>query len=192
MTLPPIKAASLSATSPASGEGASFAARRTGPQPGDRWIPWLFVLFFAVVFAVNFIFISIAIQTHTGVVREDAYQTGVSFNAVLKEAQQQHSMGITQKATFEDGILRWQLLGPGDQPLSEVAATVTFYQPAGEHENLTMTLSPRGAGVYEARANLPAAGQWIAQMEATWQSPPEEMKYAQMQRYKSALRLIAP
>jgi nitrogen fixation protein FixH len=55
---------------------------------GRQVLIWL-LGFFGVCMAVNGFFVYIAVTTNWGVVDENAYQTGLHYNALLEEARKQ-------------------------------------------------------------------------------------------------------
>lgn len=57
----------------------------------DRFIPWYFVMAFAVVFAVNGFFVYKAVTTSHGVVTENAYEKGLQFNDVVKQVRERRA-----------------------------------------------------------------------------------------------------
>ncbi len=59
----------------------------------DRRIAWYFVTALAVVFAVNAVFVTLAIQTHSGVVIENSYKKGVNCNRTIEKATIQQALG---------------------------------------------------------------------------------------------------
>ena len=80
--------------------------RRTGR---DTWIPWAFVGFFLVVFAVNGAMMTIAFKTWTGLDTENAYQEGLAYNDRLAEVARGLSVDDLVAAT---GIGRRSLERP--------------------------------------------------------------------------------
>ncbi len=54
----------------------------------DRMIPWYFVMAFGVVFAVNGMFVYLAVSTNHGVVTENAYEKGLDYDRIVEEVRQ--------------------------------------------------------------------------------------------------------
>jgi len=53
----------------------------------DRMIPWYFVLAFLVVFAVNGVFVYLAVSTKHDLVVENAYENGVNYNEIVRDVR---------------------------------------------------------------------------------------------------------
>ena len=53
----------------------------------NRLIPWMFVLAFLVVGAVDGVFVYLALSSHSGVVTEGAYEKGLASKQTLAKAE---------------------------------------------------------------------------------------------------------
>ena len=151
-----------------------------------RWVPWCFVLFFAVIALLDGIFVTIAIRTHTGVVTEDAYEKGLAFNQVLDSAARQAHLGLRQKAAFEDGVLSWTLTDGQGMPLPDARVHATFYRPTQAGYDFTLPLDGAGRGVYRAQPQFPLPGLWTARLEAQWTDPSQQGT----QTFRTSLDLV--
>ncbi len=107
-------------------------ARGDGSRPGDRYIPWLFVAFFAVVLAANGALIAIALGSFTGLTTEHAYDKGLAYNR-----------------TLGDGAA-----------LTGAQIKARFIRPTSAGADMEAELVETAAGHYEAEPALPLAGQW--------------------------------
>lgn len=136
------------------------------PEKGT-WVLFLFVAFFGVVVAVNSVFISKAISTHSGVVTDQPYEKGLAYDEILDKAKSQPD--IVQRAVFEDGILRWTLKDTNGQAIdADVMARIV--RPVSGGQDFEITLSHDKDGVYKADLDLPMKGRWEALLKAQWQS----------------------
>ncbi len=147
----------------------------------DRWIPWLFVLFFGVIALVDGAFVTIAVRTHTGLVTEQAYEKGLAFNKTLAEAKAQAQTDVTQNAYFNNGILSWRLSTKDGRFIDNALVSAKMYRPAHDGADFEIILNHKGRGLYEARPQFPLKGQWTAKLEAKWENL----------QYKTTLDLIA-
>lgn len=66
------------------------------PPLKDRIIPWYFVMAFAVIFAVNGLFVYLATSTNKGVVTENAYEKGRDYNHIVEEVRKQKAKISTE------------------------------------------------------------------------------------------------
>ena len=62
-------------------------------KPIDKYIPWFFVAFFATFIIVDAIFVTVALDTNTGVVTEHAYEQGLHYDAMLDKVRAQEALG---------------------------------------------------------------------------------------------------
>ncbi|MGB4056902.1 MAG: FixH family protein [Alphaproteobacteria bacterium] len=156
-------------------------------HPGDKWIPWYFVIFFAVIAVVDFTFVTVAIKTQTGVVTQKAYEKGLAYDTILGAAETQKSLGFQDKILFEKGKISWAIVHKDGAPLTGAVVTARFYRPAHEGHDFEASLVDRGHGAYEISPNFPLKGAWTARLEAQWQD--QQHKSA---RYAKSFDLIIP
>lgn len=134
-------------------------------RSGDRYIPWLFVAFFAVVFAANGVLIAIAWESFTGLSTEHAYDKGLAYNQTLAEAEAQEKLGwklgIDASALKRGGGRLAVVLRDGDGAvLTGAHLEARFIRPTSAGADTPMALVETAAGRYEAEAALPLPGQW--------------------------------
>lgn len=135
-------------------------------NPKDKLIPWYFVAFFTVIAILDGIFVYVAITTQTGLVTENAYEKGLAFNQQLEQARTQPK--LQESLSFENGLLRWQAINENATPVENATVTATIIRPVQDGYDFETTLDYQGAGVYEAKLDLPLKGLWKAEMNATW------------------------
>jgi nitrogen fixation protein FixH len=142
--------------------------RRTGR---DTWIPWAFVGFFLVVFAVNGAMMTIAFKTWTGLDTENAYQEGLAYNDRLAERRAQQALRWQAGFAFtasgpRQGEIALTLADADGNPLSRAAVTAALVRPTQAGHDITVTLDHQGDGRYAADVALPLAGQWDVRLLA--------------------------
>lgn len=135
-------------------------------NPKDKMILVYFIAFFGVVIAVNAVFITLAISTHSGVVTENAYQKGIDFNQALAQAKSQPEM--IDNFSFENGTLAWQLNSQHQKPLENAQVTARLFRPVQSGHDFDIKLEHKGNGLYEAAPDFPMMGLWQVQLKATW------------------------
>lgn len=133
---------------------------------GGKWVLTCFVMFFAVIVCLDSIFVYIAISTQTGVVMDQPYERGLAYNETLDKAKTQPD--INQRVTYENGVLRWQLMDKDDQPLTDVVVHAKIIRSVHDGYDFDITLSHIGDGIYEATPDLPMNGLWRAKLSGTW------------------------
>lgn len=129
-------------------------------NPKDKWIPWYFVWFFAVIVLLDGTFVYIAISTQTGLVTDNPYEKGLAYNKILDEARDQPE--IHDKISFKDGVLRWDL-----NNIRTARAKVLFVRDVQDGYDFSEDMVYSG-GVYQTKPNFPLKGQWTAKLSATW------------------------
>lgn len=145
------------------------------PSPKDKWIPFYFVMFFVVIAITDGIFVYTAINTHTGVVTDQAYEKGLAYNDILEKARSQPN--LQQKPSFQNGVLRWDLKTPGGEPLTMAQVSATLFRPVQDGYDFDINLEHAGNGVYEATINAPLPGLWKAKLTSTWDNKTYQTTY---------------
>lgn len=147
------------------------------PEKGT-WVLLSFVAFFGVIVAVNTVFITSALRTHSGVITEKPYEKGLAFDDMLEEARSQPE--LIQKARYKDGVLTWEVKDQNGQSIkANVKANVIW--PIKDGYDFEIELNQTASGQYETELHLPFPGLWDAQLEAQWDT----------QRYQTRLSFLA-
>lgn len=141
---------------------------KTGPRKSDKYIPWYFVAFFLVVFAVDGFFVYKALKTHSGVVTEHAYEAGIAFNRTLDKAREQRLSGVQSKASYKDGVLIWDLKDADGRSLEEAIVTARIIRPVQDGYDFDINMPYDGSGLFKATLKTPLPGQWTAKLNAVW------------------------
>ena len=121
--------------------------------------------FFLTFASVDAYFVYRAVNTHAGVVTENAYEKGLAYNETLEKAREQAALNIESSAAYEDGQLKLYLPNVYDAEVSAI-----FMRPTHKGHDLTQELIYNDNGYYEATVNVPLKGLWRAQIEAKWQN----------------------
>lgn len=133
---------------------------QTKKRHDGRFVLMCFVTFFAVIIIVNTIFIYAALNTHSGVVTQKPYETGLAFNEVLNKAKAQPD--LKHKVSYENGSLRWKL------PMNNASVTASLVRRVQDGKDFDITFQNMGNGIYEAQPDMPLAGAWTAKLKAEW------------------------
>jgi nitrogen fixation protein FixH len=136
---------------------------------GSRWIPYAFVAFFGVVLLANGAMIWIAFATWTGLETESAYQKGLAYNRVLDQARAQASRGWQVDLEFAQAderavAVKLALADRHGDLIEDASVSTTFFRPTHEGHDQVAAIPHRYGGEYEARVELPLAGQWDVQL----------------------------
>ena len=134
--------------------------RGSGSRPSDRYIPWLFVAFFGVVFAANGALVAVAVESFTGLSTEGAYQKGLAYNRTLAEAAAQEKLGWALAADASAlkrgaGRITVTLRAHDGAPLTGAHLEARFIRPTVAGADTDLRLSETAAGFYEGDPALP-------------------------------------
>lgn len=138
----------------------------------------MFAAFFGVIIAVNAVFITNALRSHSGLVTEDAYKKGLAYNETLVEARSQPD--IHNEISFKNNVLRWSLYTPSGTAINNAAVIAKFTRPIKDGDDFSAPLRYEGNGLYSLQPNFPMKGVWNLHLSATWNN----------QSYKRATEII--
>lgn len=130
------------------------------------WVFAAFAAFFGVVIAVNTVFITQALKSHSGVVTDDAYKKGLAFNDLLNEAR--HQPELNNEVIFKNGELLWVLKQPSGANIQNAQVTANFMRPVKDGDDFSLPMRYEGDGIYRIEPNFPYKGVWTLQLSATW------------------------
>lgn len=127
---------------------------------------------FALVLAVNVVFITVAVRSFRGEDVPDAYSRGLAYNEALEQRAAQEALGWTAALgteTLPTGALQIELtLKDADgQPVAGAEAEILFRRPTHDGEDATLTLNEIAPGIHHGEVALAGAGVWDARGEVT-------------------------
>lgn len=129
------------------------------------------VAFFAVIIAVNSVFLTQAYRTHPGQVAPKPYEAGLIYNAELERQRAQAAQGWRAAAEAQPDQLVVLMQDRDGAPLGGLAVTAILLRPATEHGRAALTLTEVAPGRYVGRqAGL--SGAWDTRIEALPTSGP--------------------
>lgn len=127
-----------------------------------RYIPWLFVLGFMLVVAVNGTMIWFAVGSFSGLYTPKPRDRGLRYNDVLTAQQSRDILGwrIDSKWQPESHQLDLALFDRDGRPLAGARATVELVRPAEKRPPLSIDMAVVGPGQLAGTVELPARGNW--------------------------------
>ena len=141
---------------------------RPGKPLGGRTVLFALLGFFAVVVAVNGVFIVYALRTHPGLSDDNAYQAGLAYNRLLAEVETQRQLGwraALDNETATTGRLTLRLSDRhGDAVIAE-AATAQLRRPGLEAADREIALVAEGPGLWHLPTADLAPGNWDVHVE---------------------------
>lgn len=139
------------------------------------------VLFFALIIAVDTLFIVQAYRSFSGEVASNPYEAGLAFNRTLAQRQREEALGwaaVIERP--EPGVVALRMSDKAGRPLSNLSLTGVLERPATETGRQTLNFKPKGEGWYRAEARLDGA--W--DLHATARNASE--------KFEIESRLVAP
>lgn len=136
----------------------------------DKYIPWMFVLFFGVFIAVDAVMVTLAVRTQTGLVTEQAYEKGLAYNRALEAAEEQSAWGGTGTVTLEGKRLSFILKDKEGRTIHDADVTATVRRPVQAGYDVTYPMAPTGQQSYAADVEFPLPGEWDIRVSAKWQN----------------------
>lgn len=144
-------------------EGTASAA--AAPLLTGRRVLVYLLAFFAIVFAVNGVMITLAIDTLPGVEVDSAYSASLAFNSEVARAHEQAARNWHVAAHVErsgDSLARLRLEARDAQNMhvGGVAFSARLARPTDQREDRVFRITQPEAGVYRGDAQNVEPGQW--------------------------------
>ena len=140
------------------------------PLPKGAWtgrhVVIALVAFFAVIFAINGLFLYFAITSFSGVETDNAYRRGVAYNAVLDEARREARLGWTATLSADGGVPRLVLKDAAGAPVTGAAIAGKVGRPSVDKFDRPVTFAEQAGGQYVMQGEALAAGRWIVALDA--------------------------
>jgi nitrogen fixation protein FixH len=142
---------------------------RPGPRPvrvlTGRHVLFALIAFFAVVFGVNLVMMTLALRTMPGTQTRSAYEASQRFNHELDRIAAQDRRGwqveIGLAALAGGGPVAVEARDREGNVLSGLEAMAQFERPADARFDQRIMLTERGGGRYAGVPESLAPGQWL-------------------------------
>jgi nitrogen fixation protein FixH len=123
--------------------------------------------FFAVILAVNGIYIAFALSTDAGIVANEPYRKGLKYNERITADERQTELGWTSDISFEsgNGKLVAVLKDENGKALTGLIAKVLVGRATTNREDVAANLVEASPGRYEAVVSLHELGGFVANLE---------------------------
>lgn len=122
---------------------------------------------FALVAAVNGLFIYKAIATYSGDVAVEPYRKGLHYNQRVDADERQARLGWTEAIEMQgtDGPFAVTLRKTSGEPVTGLVVTGQLARATSRHDDISFTATETSPGVYRADVRA-APGMWIAAVAA--------------------------
>lgn len=126
----------------------------------------LFVGFFAVVFAVNGVMLTMALKTHSGIVANEPYRKGLKYNERIAADAMQAELGWASDITVSPDARRLvvTLSGKFGEGIDGMQVRAEVGRPSSSGGEIRLELEPKGPGRYEAELPAIDNGAYIADL----------------------------
>lgn len=133
-------------------------------------IPYVFFIFFAVIFAVDFFYIYLAGKTWRGIVVEDSYRKGLDYNQIFAKAEKQEKLGWNLKISYkkiDKNLLLFTaiLLDKNQQKIKDAKVSLSFKRPVQDGLDFSQDMQFID-GIYQAKVLMSIKGQWDVAIKA--------------------------
>jgi len=115
--------------------------------------------FFAIVIAVDVVFVVMAVKTFPGQVSSTPYEDGLAYNRSLAQLQAQERLGWQATAAAEPGTVAIEMRDRSGTPLGGLALTGRLERPATEAGRVPLAFHETRPGRYVAHVE-DLAGAW--------------------------------
>lgn len=134
-----------------------------------RHVLYGMIAFFAVIFAVNGVFLYQALSTHTGVVANEPYRKGLEYNDRIEADVRQQALGWSVDLSVPEraGDVRAVMVDRARQPVAGLRLVGRIGRPStGDHDR-ALEFKEASAGTYVAPLADLAEGAWIVELQAS-------------------------
>ena len=147
----------------------------TDAQPGYRVKGWhvlaIIVSFFGVVFTVNAIFITTALNTFPGEETRRSYVQGRDYNQVVDARRAQEALGWSATANLTEERVLIDVRDADGQPVTGLRLEGVLQHPASMSYDRDLVFTEVRDGVYAAGVGDLPEGRWTLSAEAAGEQP---------------------
>jgi nitrogen fixation protein FixH len=134
-----------------------------GMSDGKKFL-LVFLAFFGVVFVADGIMIYLGTSGQDGLVEENYYQKGITYNDVIQVKKRQAELGwdfaLSHPEKTGSGPLEVKLVDADGQPLTGKRVAALVRRPAQQGYDQNLSFEEVAPGTYRAEVSLPLQGLW--------------------------------
>lgn len=134
-----------------------------------RHVLFAMIGFFAIVFAVNGVFLYSALSTHTGVVSNEPYRKGLAYNERIEADAVQQERNWYVDLTIPDaaGDVRLALADAQGRPVAGLGLSGRLGRPSTGDLDQQLAFKEAAAGTYVAPISALQSGTWVIDVQAS-------------------------
>lgn len=139
--------------------------RRSGLQ--GRHVLLSILGFFGVIFTVNGVLIYYAVATHSGVVAQEPYRKGLTYNVRIAADERQKALHWSADVeTDTEGRVTLKLTHAGGGPVVNLAVKGVLGRPSAQRDDVALAFAESSPGTYVAVIGPKMPGVWLVNVEA--------------------------
>lgn len=141
-----------------------------------RHVLFAMIAFFGVIFAVNGVFLYSALSTYTGIVADEPYRKGLTYNERIAAESRQNELHwyLDLEIPTGDGLLRAGMLDAERQPVTGLVMSGRLSRPSTDDHDQALAFEEVTPGNYVARVSALAEGTWKVDLTAAVMKPDGE------------------
>ena len=143
------------------------------------------ILLFIPMFVVNYFLAYYAITTNTGLVDDQAYNTGQNYNSIIKSAHQQEKLAWKTTLTLTPIVtkphtakLDIAINDSQNETIKNLTIVAILYSPVDPQPDQKLSLLSQEDGHFFQEVTVPRSGQWEIRLVAKT----EDKQYGYQQR----------
>lgn len=129
------------------------------------------VMFFGIIFAVNTVFITTALNTFPGEETRRSYVQGLEYNQVIEARRAQAELGWSASANLADDRVLIEVRDAGGAPVTGLRLVGELQHPANMSADRDLVFTEVRDGVYAAGAGDLPDGRWTLAARAEGDTP---------------------
>lgn len=148
-----------------------MGSHRGRPITGRVVLIWL-LAFFGLIFAINGVFVYLALNSFSGLTTEHSYREGLAYNQKLAAEEAERALGWqaaveTTLADVDGNVTISIVLQDRDGlPLRDLSVSGELRRPAEDRSDRSLAFSAAGEGRYETDVVLANMGNWDLHLTA--------------------------
>ncbi len=146
-------------------------------QIDGRHVLFGLIAFFAVVFAVNIVFVVVATDTFTGLWTEDPYRKGLQYNETIDAYHAQQAAGWHYEVKLAGEALQVRVLDRQGKPVDALALEGRIGRPTTNAFDQPVRFAWQGPGLYTTAMPGLAPGQWDVSLSVQRPDTPDQPPY---------------
>ena len=138
-------------------------------QNKRSFIPYLFFIFFFIIFIFEGIFLYLAFKSWNGLATEHAYEKGLQYNKVIDVQKKQDQLALKGEIILENNLVKFTLTDINGNKIQNAEIEAIIRRPATEKYDFAVSLEELRKGVYRKYVEFPMKGMWDIEIIAKFE-----------------------